>query len=470
MKIHVLSFLFLLSTALSAQIDCNKFLAQGKKAAKQENFELAMNSFNSARRCGDKHMGELVDKEVDKLFNTINLKKEQAEQQKQRAEEMQRIAEQEKQRAQEQTKIAQVAREEAEHYLKKFEAASAEIVDALVREANSFIYHLDYTAAATKLLTAADLNHPTAAFKKTLAEVAFFWNEAGQTTQVSDLLSAAKQADVPCEKAPMQAWLKHYAGTWYDSLLLRYYNKLIFLQGGEAVIKDKKALISSYKIARTETTFWQFALYTEATGQKIQDFSPPWGLDGDNPAVNVSWYDAVLYANWLSTTFNLTPVYTLHNKRKDSHGEYEYDATIDMAAKGYRLPTEIEWEYCAHSGPLHETFEFCGTSDKLESFAWYSDNSDTIGIGRTRPVGTRLPNSLGLRDLSGNVWEWCNDWSTDYPAFFRPNYHGPDSGDLRVIRGGGWASLQPPCRPGYRLNHIPAGRDYSLGFRFALQL
>lgn len=142
-----LFLLFLLSTTLPAQIDCNKFLEQGKKAAQKENFELAMNSFNSARRCGDATMGELVDKEVTKLFKAINKKKEQAEAQ---------------------TKIAQAARDSAVILLKKFEAANADIVDALAREANNLIYHLDYAAAAAKLLIAAKLNQPTAAFKKAL--------------------------------------------------------------------------------------------------------------------------------------------------------------------------------------------------------------------------------------------------------------------------------------------------------------
>ncbi len=434
-----LSLFFLLATASSAQIDCNKFLEQGKKAAQKENFELAMNSFNSARRCGDAAMGELVDKEVARLFKAINKKKEQAEAQ---------------------TKIAQAARDSVATLLQKFEAASAEIVDALMREANDLICHLDYAAAATKLRSAAELNQPTAAFKKTLAEVAFFWNEAGQTAQAADMLVAAKHPDAPREKAAMQAWLQHYAGAWHDSLMRRYYPNMLPVSGGEADIDDKKAPVSEFKIARTETTMWQYSLYSSANGQDMRASkdlkSLSWGINGDNPMVYISWYDAARYANWLSKQFKQDTVYIFF---------FEGDGVkqINYAAKGYRLPTEVEWVYAARGGSAHEVFDYPG-SNELGSVGWYYDNSGN----RTHPVATKTANSLELYDMSGNVWEWCDDWFGSYPATFPVDYRGPDGASLcRVVRGGSWAFNYYYCRVTDRNRYDPRTSDAYMGFRLA---
>jgi formylglycine-generating enzyme required for sulfatase activity len=453
-----LSLLFLLATALPAQIDCNKFLEQGKKAAQKENFELAMNSFNSARRCGDAAMGELVDKEVTKLFNAINKKKEQAEKEKQRAEEQQKIAEQEKQRAEAQTKIAQAARDSVATLLQKFEAASAEIVDALMREANNLIYHLDYPAAAAKLRTAADLNQPTAAFKKTLAELAFFWNEAGQTAQAAVLLVAAKHTDAPREKADLQTWLQHYAGVWHDTLMLRYYPNMVTVSGGEANFEGKKALVSTFKIARTETTMWQHALYSSSNGQDMRARkglkSLSWGINGDNPMVMVSWYDAAKYVNWLSKQFKRDTVYVF---------EEDNIKQINYSTKGYRLPTEVEWEYAARGGSTQEVFEYAG-SNEIDSVAWHGGNSGN----RTHPGAAKKANSLGLYDMSGNVWEWCSDWFGSYPATFPVDYRGPDGASLcRVVRGGSWYGNGYDCRVTYRYLDVPGDSLNHGGFRLA---
>lgn len=167
--------------------------------------------------------------------------------------------------------------------------------------------------------------------------------------------------------------------------------------------------------------------------------------------VYVSWYDAARYANWLSKQFKRDIVYI-----------FEDDAfkRINYSAKVYRLPTEVEWSLL--HGWLHEeVFEYAG-SNELDSVAWNSNNSGN----RSQPVAGKKANSLGLYDMSGNVWEWCGDWRADYPAIFPANYHGPEKGWSRVIRGGSWNLSTDYFR--LRNNDAPPdSRYYACGFRLA---
>ena len=127
----------------------------------------------------------------------------------------------------------------------------------------------------------------------------------------------------------------------------------------------------------------------------------------------------------------------------------------------YRLPTEAQWEYAARSGGKKE--EWAGTSNEssLGSYAWYDANSG----GKTHPVARKQPNGLGLFDMSGNVWEWCQDWYGNYPAGSVTDPEGPSSGSFRVLRGGSWYYYAGRCRSAFRYYNVPGSRDDDLGFR-----
>jgi formylglycine-generating enzyme required for sulfatase activity len=137
-----------------------------------------------------------------------------------------------------------------------------------------------------------------------------------------------------------------------------------------------------------------------------------------------------------------------------------------MTGRRYRLPTEAEWEYAARSGGKQE--KWAGTSDesKLGTYAWYGMNSDEM----THEVGTRKPNGLGLYDMTGNVWEWVQDWYEDiyYEVSPRDNPQGPTVGSRRVMRGGGWRGAAGIVRASSRGCLIPSRRYYDIGFRLAL--
>lgn len=131
--------------------------------------------------------------------------------------------------------------------------------------------------------------------------------------------------------------------------------------------------------------------------------------------------------------------------------------------KKYRLPTEAEWEYAARGGSQSRGFKYAG-SNSLDEVAWYIDNSGS----KTHPVGGKRANELGLYDMSGNVWEWCQDWYGDYSSNTQTNPSGAVSGSYRVLRGGSWYGSARDCRVSFRNLNTPTNRNGNVGFRLAL--
>lgn len=133
--------------------------------------------------------------------------------------------------------------------------------------------------------------------------------------------------------------------------------------------------------------------------------------------------------------------------------------------KTFRLPTEAEWEYAARGGSKSKGFKYSGSND-IETVGWYYDNDDS----KTQVKGQKLPNELGLYDMTGNVWEWCQDWySAYYYGDSQPaNPQGPLEGTLKVLRGGGWFSPDKKCTVSYRDGYAPNGRGGHIGFRLVM--
>ena len=131
---------------------------------------------------------------------------------------------------------------------------------------------------------------------------------------------------------------------------------------------------------------------------------------------------------------------------------------------GYRLPTEAEWEYAARGGKHSEGFRYAG-SDKLKEVGWYAENSGS----ETHKVGLKYSNELGLYDMSGNVWEWCQDrWHGDYKGAPADGSAWEGEGGSRVVRGGSWSYDPRLCRVAYRYFLDPALRNGIVGFRLGL--
>ncbi len=209
-----------------------------------------------------------------------------------------------------------------------------------------------------------------------------------------------------------------------------------------------------FYIGKYETTFDEYDAFCNATG-KSKPKDEGWGR-GKRPVINVNWWDAIAYCNWLSEKERLPKAYDSNGNLLDKDGRITTDITKVL---GYRLPTEAEWEYVARGGNKSKGYKYSG-SDNVGDVAWYSSNSG----GKTQEVGTKAPNELGIYDMSGNVWEWCSDWRGNYSSSAQTNPY-ENSGSDRVFRGGSWFSNATYVRVASCANGTPTSTYNSLGFR-----
>ena len=229
---------------------------------------------------------------------------------------------------------------------------------------------------------------------------------------------------------------------------------LVLVKGGTFQMgeKDKthQVTLSDFLIAKHQLTFDEYDAFCKATGRELPK-DAGWGR-GKRPVIYVNWFDAVDYCNWRSQQEGLSQVYQVNKQQ----------VSPNRQANGYRLPTEAEWEYAARGGQKSQGFEYAG-SNNLDEVAWYGKNSG----GKTQPVGQKQANELGIHDLSGNVWEWCWDWSAAYPSSATNDPKGPDTGVYRVLRGGSWSRSAEDCRVAFRIGSYPRLESSRYGFRLA---
>jgi len=208
-------------------------------------------------------------------------------------------------------------------------------------------------------------------------------------------------------------------------------------------VKHYVTLTKGFSIARYPVTVgqWKQVMMT--------DVDPSYFKKGDNyPVENVNWFQCKKFIDNL-------------NERYFAYGTF-------------RFPTEAEWEFACRAGST--SYFYWG--DKMNgNYCWYHDNSGNA----THPVGQKLPNNWGLYDMSGNVWEWCDDWMAPYTADTLENPVGPGNGLIKVLRGGSWNTYSNKnadtdswyysagnCRSGDRGGADPSYRFSFVGFRIAL--
>ncbi len=210
-------------------------------------------------------------------------------------------------------------------------------------------------------------------------------------------------------------------------------------QGDEANDWEKpthRVTLSDYSIGQTEVTqeLWQAVM-------------------GSNP----SYYTGNPQLPVENVTWNMCRSFV--NKLKE------------LTGLNFRLPTEAEWEFAARGGYRTRGYKYSG-SDNINDVAWCWDNLPSQDFGEpgygTQPVATRSPNELGAYDMSGNVWEWCQDWYGNYSSVDQSNPTGAFAGMFRIFRGGSWSRSAECCRVSYRNFYYPETADSGMGLRLAL--
>jgi len=241
--------------------------------------------------------------------------------------------------------------------------------------------------------------------------------------------------------------------------------------------KKHKVRVRSFSIARLEMSFSVFDLYCVYEGRTLPS-DTLWGR-GEMPVINISWYDAVLFCNWLSRHTGLAEYY-----RITPLGPEAYEIKIkNRDANGYRLPTEAEWEYAARNGgggvffgnrenkadPGKINFD---TSKSGSANNLMDDEKNWTGSSARKTVSTRsmVPKRTKLYHMSGNVREWCWDgfhrnYNTQTEVSDNPE--GDPTSSTRVAKGGSWFFGAEQCRVSARANHKPALRSWFIGFRVA---
>jgi len=214
--------------------------------------------------------------------------------------------------------------------------------------------------------------------------------------------------------------------------------------------------------------------------ESIMGKNPSYFKGEDLPVESINWYHAIAFCNKLSKKYELEEVYSVKEITNWESLNYEdipdrqnkkqwKNIEINTEKSGFRLPTETEWEFAATSGGKYKESDKKGSEDEkegkylfarntktnnLDLLGWHSENS----YGRTHPVGQKQPNELGLYDMSGNVWEWCEDW------------HDDKTRCDRMARGSSWNDLAWGCRVSLRDFYEPSYRNNFIGFRLACSL
>ena len=201
-------------------------------------------------------------------------------------------------------------------------------------------------------------------------------------------------------------------------------------QGDDADSDEEPAhrvTLSDYYIGQTEVT--------QALWQAVMGNNPSSFTGSNLPVEEVSWNDCQQFITKLN----------------------------QLTGRRFRLPTEAEWEYAARGGNKSSGYKYSGSND-IGSVAWYDGNSGS----KTHLVGQKQANELGIYDMSGNVWEWCQDWYGSYSSSDQTNPQGPSLASGRVYRGGCWLIHARSCRVSSRGNWYPSSADFDIGLRLVL--
>jgi sulfatase modifying factor 1 len=439
-----------------------RLLRQGA-AFERTDFQKALRCYYAARNCRPEKTAE-VDALIFQMFQTIESQRDEAKRQ---------------------AKKARISQQKAEEALEQLEIASRTIFDMVVQEIEHHLLYVQFDLALTKAKAALPLVSNPGVLEPHLLEIAYVFNTAGNTSRAIEALdlvyTGIRKTAPPKTRSrgsdALQSEIQALSPAWFDTLhTVRYaLSEMVFIEGGafmmgcDSVIAGDtscqknefpphQVTLSSFYMSSMETTVWQFSLFCLSMGKELELYT---GLSqaGNNAVVNVNWFQIAQYANWASQKMGWPPSYVF-----DSLGNFTH---IDFSATpSFRMPTEAQWEYAARGGQKDIPTLYAGSND-IEEIAWYWENSAIKGKSQIHPVGLKKPNELGLYDMSGNAFEWVQDFSGNYSEEPAIDPTGPENGKNRVNRGGSRSTAFHACRVSLRNSRPPDAPHESFGFRLA---
>ena len=241
-------------------------------------------------------------------------------------------------------------------------------------------------------------------------------------TSSSSLVSGGNTISIPVKKGINIEMVKVEAGTFMMGATSEMENPYSWEKPVHQVTLPHDYYMGKYEV-------------TQALWKTVMGGNPSYFKGDDLPVEEVSWEDCQEFISKLNS----------------------------MIGRKFRLPTEAEWEYAARGGKKSRGYQYGGSSN-ISDVAWYDGNSGS----KTHPVGLKQANELGIYDMSGNVYEWCQDWKGSYVNSSQTNPTGAVSGSYRVYRGGSWYYDARYCRSSYRNSGAPGCRLNRLGLRLVL--
>jgi formylglycine-generating enzyme required for sulfatase activity len=260
-------------------------------------------------------------------------------------------------------------------------------------------------------------------------------NQSGSTgedvfTRISTIENDLKKA--LSQQTALESKLLSIEQEWQKRNTFAETPEMVFVKGGKFLMSQYNG--SNPRLREVTLDDFYISKYpiTQEQWMAVMGTNPCTFAGRNMPVEKVNWHDANLYAFRLGL----------------------------RTGKKYRLPTEAEWEYAALG---NVPFEYAGSPD-VNEVAWHSGNAN----GRPQPVGTKKPNDLGLYDMSGNVWEWCMDWHSNYTNTAVTNPIGAPTGTAKVLRGGSWADIAGFCVTICHGNSDPNVAQGHTGFRLVM--